>query len=151
MIPHADDAAPSNVATRHPRKLRVVGWSTGTVGRHVIAGVDKHPDIELVGLWVSNPDKTGKDAGELAGLGRELGVTATNDREALFALKPDAIIHTAMTDDRIFESIEDLKSFLNAGINVVSRGPVLLQYPYGVLWEDELGRASVGERGCKNV
>src|SRR5690606_11630447 len=66
------------------------------------------------------------------------GVTATNDRDALLALKPDAIVHTAMTDDRVFEAIDDLKAFLTAGVNVVSSGPVLLQYPYGVLWEDAL-------------
>ncbi len=118
--------------------LRVVAWSTGTVGRHVIAGLDRHPDLELVGVWVSNPDKVGKDAGQLAGLGRDLGVVATNDRDALIALKPDAIVHTAMTDDRVFDGIEDLRSFVAAGINVISSGPVLLQYPYGVLWEDAL-------------
>ena len=62
-----------------PQKpLRVVVWSTGTIGRHAIAGVDAHPDLELVGVWVSNPDKHGKDAGVLAELGRELGVPATN-------------------------------------------------------------------------
>lgn len=118
--------------------LRVVVWATGTVGRHVITGVDRDPDLELVGLWVSNPEKVGKDAGELANLGRDLGVIATTDREELFALKPDAIIHIAMTDDRVFESIDDLKSFLSRGINVISSGPVLLQYPYGVLWESAL-------------
>ena len=46
--------------------LRVVEWSTGTVGRHAIAGIDARPELELVGVWVSNPDKVGKDAGELA-------------------------------------------------------------------------------------
>ncbi len=60
--------------------LKVVVWSTGTVGRHAIAGIDAHPDLELVGVWVSNPDKDGKDAGELAELGRELGVLATTDK-----------------------------------------------------------------------
>ncbi|MDP3895010.1 diacylglycerol kinase [Nocardioides sp.] len=119
-------------------KLRVVGWSTGTVGRHAIAGIEAHHDLELVGLWVSNPEKEGKDAGELAGLGRKLGVTATTDRDALLALKPDAIVHTAMTDDRMFEAIEDLTAFLAAGVNVISSGPVILQYPYGVLWEEAL-------------
>ena len=54
------------------------------------------------------PDKDGKDAGELAGLGRELGVAATNDKDALLALEPDCIVHTAMADDRIFEAIDDL-------------------------------------------
>ena len=119
-------------------KLRVVAWSTGTVGRHAIAGIDAHPELELVGVWVSSAAKEGQDAGRLAGLDRDLGVIATNDREALFALKPDAILHTAMTDDRLFEAIADLKSFVDAGINVVSSGPVLLQYPYGVLWQEAL-------------
>lgn len=111
---------------------RVVAWSTGTVGRHAIAGIDARPDLELVGLWVSNPDKVGQDAGQLADLGRDLGVLATNDKEALYALKPDCIVHTAMTDDRIFEAMEDLIEFLEHGINVVSSGPVLLCFPEGL-------------------
>jgi 4-hydroxy-tetrahydrodipicolinate reductase len=111
---------------------RVVQWSTGHVGKHAIAGIDARPDVELVGLWVSNPDKVGKDAGELAGLGRTLGVTATNDADALLALKPDCIVHTAWADDRIIEALADLARFLRAGINVVSSSPVFLQYPYGV-------------------
>ena len=114
------------------RSYRVVQWSTGHVGKHAIAGIDARPDVELVGLWVSNPEKVGKDAGELAGLGRPLGVTATNDADALLALKPDCIVHTAWADDRIVEALSDLSRFLRAGINVVSSSPVFLQYPYGV-------------------
>jgi hypothetical protein len=115
------------------KTYRVVAWSTGNVGRHVIAGIDARPDLELVGLWVSNPDKVGKDAGELAGLDRTLGVAATNDAQALFDLKPDAIIHTAMADDRLFEALGDMQEMLKAGVNVLSSGPVFLQYPYGVV------------------
>jgi 2,4-diaminopentanoate dehydrogenase len=128
--------------------LRVVGWSTGTVGRHAIAGIDARPDLELVGLWVSNPDKVGQDAGRLAGLGRDLGITATGDKEALLALKPDCIVHTAMTDDRVFEAIDDLVTFLEHGINVVSSGPVVLQYPQGILPDDMVARIhDAGVRG----
>jgi len=117
------------------KPYRVVAWSTGNVGRHAIAGIDARPDLELVGVWVSNPDKVGRDAGELAGLGRTLGVAATDDVEAIFALEPDVIVHTAMADDRLFEALEDLARILAAGINVVSSGPVFLQYPYGVVDE----------------
>ena len=112
--------------------FRVVEWSTGNVGRHAIAGIDSNPALELVGVYVSNPDKVGKDAGELAGLDRKLGVAASNDVEALLALKPDCIVHTAWADDRLMECLADLSNFLRHGINVVSSGPVFLQYPYGV-------------------
>ena len=110
---------------------RVVQWSTGNVGRHTIAGIDARPDLELVGVWVSNPAKQGKDAGELAGLGRALGVTATTDAEALLALEPDCIVHTAMADDRLMDALDDLAKFLQRGINVVSSSPVFLQFPAG--------------------
>jgi hypothetical protein len=115
------------------KTYRVVAWSTGNVGVHAIAGIDARPDLELVGLWVSNPDKVGRDAGDLAGLGRNLGVAATNDVDALLALKPDVIVHTAMADHRLMEALGDLQRLLRAGINVVSSGPVFLQYPYGVV------------------
>ncbi len=112
---------------------RVVLWGTGNVGRHAIAGIDARPDLELVGVWVSNPDKVGRDAGELARLGRELGVRATDDAEAIFALAPDCIVHTAMADHRLVEALGDLEGMLRAGLNVVSSGPVFLQYPQGVV------------------
>lgn len=115
------------------RRYRVVVWGTGNVGRHAIAGVDARPDLELVGVWVSNPAKVGKDAGDLAGLGRQLGVAATGDVDAILALRPDVIVHTAMADDRLFEALADLERLLRSGINVVSSGPVFLQYPYGVI------------------
>jgi 4-hydroxy-tetrahydrodipicolinate reductase len=136
--------------------IRVVEWSTGNAGRAAIAGIDARPELELVGVYVSNPVKVGKDAGELAGLGRPLGVTATDDVDALLALQPDCIVHTAMADNRLPEALADLQRFLAAGINVVSSGPVFLQYPYGVIPEDlirplqeaaEAGNASLWVNG----
>lgn len=117
---------------------RVVQWSTGNVGRHALAGIDARPDLELVGVWVSSAAKVGVDAGELAyhraGVAhRELGVTATDDAEALLAMAPDCIVHTAMADHRLGEALDDLARFLRAGINVVSSGPVFLQFPDGVM------------------
>jgi len=140
-MPHAPRGPQS------PEKpLRVVVWSTGTVGRHAIAGVDAHPDLELVGVWTSTPAKAGQDAGELAGLGRTLGVAATTSRDELLALAPDCVVHAAMTDDRVFEAIEDLTGLIRDGVNVVSSGPVILVHPQGTLPDemisgiDEAGR-----------
>jgi 2,4-diaminopentanoate dehydrogenase len=116
---------------------RVVQWSTGNVGRQAIAGIDARPDLVLAGVWVSTGGKVGRDAGELAGLGRRLGVTATDDGDALLAARPDCVVYTAMADDRITEALADLERILRAGVNVVASGPVFLQYPAGVL-PDEL-------------
>ena len=110
---------------------RVVVWSTGTIGKHAIAGVIARPDQELVGVFTSTAAKDGRDAGELAGIG-PIGVAATTDKQALIDLAPDCIVHAAMADDRIFECIDDLTDFVTAGINVVSSGPVLLCFPQGL-------------------
>ncbi len=67
---------------------RIVVWGTGFVGKMVIAEVVKHPSFELVGVGVSNPDKVGHDVGEICGLGTSLGITATDDVDALIALSP---------------------------------------------------------------
>lgn len=130
--------------------LRVVQWSTGNVGRHAIAGIDARPDLELAGVWVSDPAKVGRDAGELAGLGRDLGVAATGDADALIAARPDCVVYTAMADNRLTEAIDDLKRLLRAGINVVASGPVFLQYPDGVVPDALVApiRAAAAEGGA---
>src|SRR5918992_161818 len=86
------------------KPLRVVVWSTGTIGRHAIAGIDAHPDLELVGVWVSNPDKAGKDAGELAELGRELGIRATIDRGFANDLLPLVLSSLSQRIDHVLVS-----------------------------------------------
>ena len=58
--------------------IRVIQWSTGNVGIHALRLIARHPDLELVGLWVHSPDKVGVDAGTLAGI-EPTGVLATND------------------------------------------------------------------------
>src|SRR6185503_4366463 len=76
---------------------RVIQWSTGNVGRHAVRLIAHHPELELVGLWVHSADKAGKDAGELVGI-EHLGVTATNDVDALLALDADCVCYTATAD-----------------------------------------------------
>src|SRR4029453_14259551 len=87
------------------------------------------------GCGVSSPDKVGRDAGKRAGLDRALGVAATNDADALLALRPDCIVHTAWADDRLLQATADRGRFLRAGINVVSSSPVFLQSPRGAVPE----------------
>jgi hypothetical protein len=99
--------------------MRVAVWSTGGVGVIAIDAVNRRPDLELVGVWVHSPDKVGKDAGELAGIG-PLGVTATDDADALIALAPDAVVYAASGPQRDGVAVPDYLRLLEAGINVVS-------------------------------
>jgi hypothetical protein len=98
---------------------RVVVWGTGFVGRMVIPEVLRHPGFELVGVGVSNPDKVGKDVGEICALG-PIGLAATDDLEALIALRPDALVHYGPTAAHADDNIRDIGAFLRAGIDVCS-------------------------------
>jgi 2,4-diaminopentanoate dehydrogenase len=127
--------------------LRVVEWSTGTVGKHAVAGILARPELELVGCWVSSEEKHGRDVGEICG-GEPIGVAATMDKHELVALRPDCVVHTAMTDADPFAALELFEELLDAGINVVSSGPVFLQHPRGILPEEMIdGLQQAGERG----
>jgi hypothetical protein len=94
--------------------LRVVQWTTGNVGKRSVRAVVGHPDLELVGCYAWSPDKVGRDVGELCGID-PVGVTATDDVDALMALRPDCVVYNPM-----WPSTDDMVRILDAGVNVVS-------------------------------
>lgn len=111
-------------------KRRVVVWGTGNVGRPAIRAVVAHKELELAGVIVANPDKVGKDAGELAGLSA-IGVAATDDWASLIKQDIDAVVYTASADTRGEAAFMDLIGCLSEGINVVSTSFYPLLYPSG--------------------
>jgi hypothetical protein len=126
------------------KPLRTVVWSTGGVGSIAVDAIRRRPDLELVGVWVHSPDKVGKDAGELAGIG-PLGVHATNDADALIALAPDAVVYAASGPERDGAAVPDYVRLLEAGINVVSTSSTSLVYPpsyFAPEWRDRLEAAA---------
>ncbi|MGH3562476.1 MAG: dihydrodipicolinate reductase, partial [Mycobacterium sp.] len=100
-------------------RKRIVIWGTGFVGKLVIAEIVKHPQFELAGVGVSNPAKVGRDAGDICGL-PQVGVTATDDVDALVALQPDALVHYGPTAAHADTNIALMSRFLRAGIDVCS-------------------------------
>jgi 4-hydroxy-tetrahydrodipicolinate reductase len=98
----------------------IVVWGTGFVGKLVIAEIVKHPLFELVGVGVSNPAKVGRDVGDICGLPEPVGITATDDVDALIALKPDALVHYGPTAAHAEDNIALMTRFLRAGIDVCS-------------------------------
>jgi 2,4-diaminopentanoate dehydrogenase len=91
---------------------RVVQWTTGNVGKSSIKAIAAHPDLDLIGCYAWSPAKAGRDVGELCGI-EPLGITATNDVEALLALKPDCVVYNPM-----WINVDELVSILSAGVNV---------------------------------
>jgi hypothetical protein len=127
-----------------PVPKRVVVWSTGGVGAIAVDAVLNRPDLELVGVWVHNPDKDGRDAGELAG-GPPVGLAATRDADALIALRPDCVVYAASGPERDAGALPDYERLLAAGINVVSTTSTSLLYPPSYFlpdWRDRLDAAA---------
>ncbi|WP_280236881.1 NAD(P)H-dependent amine dehydrogenase family protein [Nocardia cyriacigeorgica] len=95
-------------------------WGTGNVGRAAIRAVAAHPGLELADVIVHNPDKAGRDAGELAGLDHDLGVAATTDVAAALAAKPRAVVYAASGDIRPDDALADIVAAIAAGAVVVT-------------------------------
>jgi Dihydrodipicolinate reductase, N-terminus/short chain dehydrogenase len=72
--------------------IRVVHCGTGLTGREALRAIIGDPRLELVGQYVSTPEKVGKDAGDLCGLA-PTGVIATGDLDAVVALGADCLCY----------------------------------------------------------
>ena len=108
---------------------RVIQFATGNVGQHALRSLIERPDLELVGVHAHGASKIGVDAAVLCGLPEPTGVLATNDVDALMALKADCVVYTTQAESRPAEAIAELVRFLESGTNVVSTSLVWLVYP----------------------
>ena len=97
---------------------KVIQWATGEVGKHALRETIRHPDLELVGLYVYSEDKDGKDAGDIVGLDKT-GILGTRDRDAILAMDADCVIHAPLSSS-IDEMDEDVIALLASGKNVIS-------------------------------
>jgi 2,4-diaminopentanoate dehydrogenase len=100
--------------------ISTVVWGTGNVGRLAIRAVDAHPALELTSVIVHDPAKVGRDAGDLAGLSRELGVAATDDIVAVLGAGPRAVVYAASGDIRPDGALADVVAAIGAGAVVVT-------------------------------
>jgi hypothetical protein len=98
---------------------RVIQWATGAVGSAQLREVIDTPDLELVGLYVYNPDKVGQDAGPLVGR-PPTGVLATNDKNAILSLDADIVLHAASKAFPRNTNTDDIVALLEAGKDVIT-------------------------------
>ncbi|WP_111512222.1 hypothetical protein [Mycobacterium kyogaense] len=100
------------------KKYKLVFWGPGHVGGNAMREALRRPEFEVVGAKVWSPSKDGVDVGVLAG-GDPVGVLATSDAEAIYALDADCVIHTPqpMADA---QNEADVLELLKSGKNIIS-------------------------------
>lgn len=101
---------------------RVIQWATGNVGRAAVEGILAHPELELVGAYVTTRAKAGRDVGEICRLGAT-GVRATDDVDAILAMDADCVVYSPL-----LAQTDEVVRLLRSGKNVVT--PVGWFYPF---------------------
>ncbi|GAA4489773.1 dihydrodipicolinate reductase [Rhodococcus olei] len=105
-------------------------WGDGSIAADAIRAVDSHPGLDLTAVLVSGPDRAGRDAGDLAGLGRRLGVVATTDVAAVLAARPRAVVYAGSGTTRSADARADVVAALRVGA-VVATPPIHPLHDHG--------------------
>ena len=134
----------SNVGCQRTRPIRVVHMGSGHTGIEGLKGILADPALELVGWYVSSPEKEGLDAGEFCSL-PGVGIKATRSIDALLKLKPDCAYYGSSIIGREKEATAEVVCFLERGINVATFA--LLQMVYASAAPEEMRQAI--EQACE--
>jgi len=92
----------------------VAQYGIGPIGAEIARLLLTKPWVNLVAAVDIDPNKIGRDLGEVIGLGRNAGVVVTSELTA----KPDVVCHS--TGSRLREVSDQLKALLSRGCHVVS-------------------------------
>lgn len=109
-------------------KVRLVQCGIGPIGASIVKLVLQKEGFEYVGALDVDPNKVGKDLGEVAGVGRKLGVTVSSDaKKVLTESGADLVIHT--TASFLKDIRQQILDIIDAGLDIVSTSEELT-YPY---------------------
>ncbi len=100
-------------------KIRTIHYGIGAIGAEVVRSVLDNPEIEIAGAIDAHPSKAGKDLGEAAGLGRNLGIPVAYEAESLLKdVYADVVVHC--TGSSLMEIYPQLMSIVSCEKSVVS-------------------------------
>src|SRR5689334_16114650 len=111
--------------------VSVAQYGIGPIGAEIARLLLTKKWVRLVGAVDIDPNKAGKDVGEVIGLGRSAGVTVTPDLQG----KPEVVCHS--TGSRLREVAPQLRALLEAGCHVVSTCEEL-SFPLDAALREEL-------------
>jgi 2,4-diaminopentanoate dehydrogenase len=98
----------------HMQPITVAQYGIGPIGAEIARLLLTKPWLKVVAAVDIDPNKIGKDLGDVIGLGRSVGVTVTPD----LSVKADVVCHS--TGSRLVEVAGQLKDLLGRGSHVVS-------------------------------
>lgn len=102
-----------------PALSRVIVIGLGPIGQSVLALVADRPGLTLTGAVDIDPAKVGKDAGEVCGLGRTLGVTVSGSLADALMNGP-ADVALLCTGSYLAQVAPQVEEIINAGLNIVT-------------------------------
>jgi 4-hydroxy-tetrahydrodipicolinate reductase len=110
------------------KTIRVAQFGLGPIGQACVKVLLQKSGVELAGGIDIDPEKTGKDLGEVCGLKEKLGIAVRGDAQAALAeWRPQVVVHTTLS---FLDRIEDqLATIIRAGAHIVSSTEELF-YPY---------------------
>jgi 4-hydroxy-tetrahydrodipicolinate reductase len=99
--------------------LRVLHFGLGPIGVAVVRQVAERTGFKIVGAVDIDPAKTGRDLGEVAGLGRQLKIKVSGDAsKAIKAARPDVVV--LCTTSSLRSIVPQLETILKLQVPVVS-------------------------------
>jgi len=109
------------------KTIRVVSYGVGVIGRKIADHLLSKEGVEIVGAIDIDPNKVGKDLGEL--LGRQpIGVVVSDDvDEVLSSTKPDIVVHATMS--YLKDTYPQFEGILKHGVDTISTCEEL-SFPY---------------------
>jgi 4-hydroxy-tetrahydrodipicolinate reductase len=106
--------------------LTAVQYGVGPIGSRIVEAAHRR-EYEFVGAVDVDPEKVGRDLGDVASVGETLGVTVTDESSEALATDPDVVFHSTVSSVR--DAKPQLEEAISRGANVVSTTEELA-YPW---------------------
>ncbi|HEU5103808.1 MAG TPA: dihydrodipicolinate reductase, partial [Roseiflexaceae bacterium] len=91
-----------------PRPIRIVHYGLGAIGSAIARLTTSQRGLEVVGGIDHDPQKVGRDLGDVIGLDRQLGLPVSATADLLRRTHPDVVIHaTTSLFHQVYSQILD--------------------------------------------
>ncbi len=130
------------------KPIRVIQYGLGPIGCAMARHVLERPGLQLVGGVDIDPNKVGKDLGEVIGAGRALGVRVVPQLADLKRAKANVVLHTTSSYFDLFKP--QIIEILKAGYDIVSTAEEL-SFPWLAHTKDAKAIDAAAKRAGKTV